>query len=63
MTARVPELAALPVDAVLDGELVALGEDGWPRPGERDWIKLKNQDYWRYPLEQEAAMRTPQPWR
>jgi len=22
--------AALPVDAILDGELVALGEDGWP---------------------------------
>jgi bifunctional non-homologous end joining protein LigD len=30
MTPLVPELAALPVDAVLDGELVALGEDGWP---------------------------------
>ena len=30
MTELVPELAALPVDAVLDGELVALGEDGWP---------------------------------
>src|SRR5690349_7612217 len=30
MTARIPELAALPVDAVLDGELVALRDDGWP---------------------------------
>ena len=30
MTARVPELAALPGDAVLDGELVGLGSDGWP---------------------------------
>jgi bifunctional non-homologous end joining protein LigD len=30
MTALLPELAALPVDAVLDGELVALGEDAWP---------------------------------
>jgi hypothetical protein len=30
MTGLVPELAALAVDAVLDGELVALGEDGWP---------------------------------
>jgi ATP-dependent DNA ligase len=30
MTALLPELAALPVEAVLDGELVALGEDGWP---------------------------------
>ena len=30
MTPLVPELAALPVDATLDGELVAFGEDGWP---------------------------------
>jgi len=30
MTALVPEIAALPVDAVLDGELVAPGDDGWP---------------------------------
>src|SRR2546421_9490798 len=30
MSARIPELAALPVDGVLDGELVALGEAGWP---------------------------------
>jgi bifunctional non-homologous end joining protein LigD len=29
-TPLLPELAALPVDAVLDGELVALGEDEWP---------------------------------
>jgi len=30
MTPHLPELAELPADAVLDGELVALGEDGWP---------------------------------
>jgi len=30
MTERLPELAAIPADAVFDGELVALGEDGWP---------------------------------
>jgi bifunctional non-homologous end joining protein LigD len=30
MTSRLPELADLPVEAVLDGELVALGDDGWP---------------------------------
>ena len=30
MAARVPELVALPVDALLDGEPVALGADGWP---------------------------------
>jgi bifunctional non-homologous end joining protein LigD len=30
MTELLPELATLRVDTVLDGELVALGEDGWP---------------------------------
>jgi hypothetical protein len=30
MTPLLRELEALPVDAVLDGELVALGDDGWP---------------------------------
>jgi len=31
MTPHLPELAKLPADAVLDGELVvALGDDGWP---------------------------------
>jgi bifunctional non-homologous end joining protein LigD len=30
MTERVSELAAIPADAVFDGELVALGEDDWP---------------------------------
>jgi bifunctional non-homologous end joining protein LigD len=30
MTALLPELAAMPVDAVLDGELAAPGQDGWP---------------------------------
>ena len=25
------------------------------RPGERLWMKVKNRDYWRYPLELEAA--------
>jgi ATP dependent DNA ligase domain len=27
------------------------------RPGERSWIKVKNRDYWRYPLELEAARK------
>src|SRR5690242_2137420 len=31
MTELLPELRELPVDAILDGELVALGEDEWPR--------------------------------
>jgi ATP-dependent DNA ligase len=26
------------------------------RPGERLWIKVKNRNYWRYPLEREAAI-------
>jgi bifunctional non-homologous end joining protein LigD len=30
ITPLLPELSALPLEAVLDGELVALGEDGWP---------------------------------
>jgi bifunctional non-homologous end joining protein LigD len=30
MTELLPELRNLPVDAVLDGELVALGDDEWP---------------------------------
>jgi len=30
MTPHLPELERLPAHAVLDGELVALGEDGWP---------------------------------
>jgi len=25
------------------------------RSGERGWMKVKNRDYWRYPLEVEAA--------
>ena len=25
------------------------------RPGERLWVKVKNRDYWRFPLEREAA--------
>jgi bifunctional non-homologous end joining protein LigD len=27
------------------------------RPGERDWIKVKNRDYWRYGLELEPLGR------
>jgi ATP-dependent DNA ligase len=30
MTELLPELRDLPVDSILDGELVALGEEGWP---------------------------------
>jgi hypothetical protein len=32
------------------------------KPGERFWVKVKNRDCWRYPLEREAARnrrRTP----
>jgi len=143
MNPLLPELRKIPVEAVLDGELVALGDDGWPyfplvcerllhgktaiplvyvvfdlleldgggtthlpyrerrrlleslsldgphwqtsvafddglalfdvareqglegvvakrlrspyRSGERGWVKIKNRDYWRYPLRCEAA--------
>ncbi len=27
------------------------------RPGERGWIKVKNREYWRWPLEREGARR------
>jgi len=27
------------------------------RSGQRGWVKVKNRDYWRYPLEVEAAYR------
>lgn len=27
------------------------------RPGERLWVKVKNRDYWRYPLERESAIQ------
>lgn len=28
------------------------------RPGERSWVKRKNREYWRHPLEWEAAIRS-----
>jgi bifunctional non-homologous end joining protein LigD len=28
------------------------------KPGERLWIKVKNKDSWRFPLEREGAMRS-----
>jgi ATP-dependent DNA ligase len=28
------------------------------RPGERSWVKRKNREYWRYPLERESAVRS-----
>jgi len=39
--------------------IVAKRRSGQYRPGRRDWIKVKNRDYWRYPLEREAAMSAP----
>jgi bifunctional non-homologous end joining protein LigD len=35
--------------------IVAKKRGGLYRPGRRDWVKIKNRDYWRYPLEVEAA--------
>jgi bifunctional non-homologous end joining protein LigD len=34
---------------------VAKKRSGHYLPGRRGWIKTKNRDYWRYPLELEAA--------
>ncbi len=35
--------------------IVAKRRSGHYRPARRDWIKIKNRNYWRYPLELEAA--------
>jgi bifunctional non-homologous end joining protein LigD len=35
--------------------IVAKKRSGHYRPGRRGWLKIKNRDYWRYPLEVEAA--------
>lgn len=35
--------------------VVAKKRSGDYLPGRRNWIKTKNRDYWRYPLELEAA--------
>jgi ATP-dependent DNA ligase len=44
------------VDLGLEG-VVAKKRSGHYLPGRRGWIKTKNRDYWRYPLEVEAAVR------
>lgn len=38
--------------------VVAKRLGGAYQPGRRGWVKVKNQDYWRYPLEVEAMMRS-----
>jgi bifunctional non-homologous end joining protein LigD len=40
--------------------IVAKKQSGTYRPGGRDWIKIKNRDYWRYPLEVEAMRQRHQ---
>jgi bifunctional non-homologous end joining protein LigD len=48
------------VETVREHELegvVAKKLDGRYRPGEREWIKVKNRAYWRYELERESAIR------
>jgi len=37
--------------------VVAKKRGGHYRPGRRDWVKVKNQEYWRYQLEVEGALR------
>jgi ATP-dependent DNA ligase len=36
--------------------VVAKKRSGHYLPGRRGWIKTKNRDYWRYPLEVQAAL-------
>jgi ATP-dependent DNA ligase len=36
--------------------VVAKKRGGLYRPGRRDWIKVKNREYWRYPLEVGGAL-------
>ena len=38
--------------------MVAKRLSGIYRPGERQSIKVKDRNFWRYPLEREAAMRS-----
>jgi bifunctional non-homologous end joining protein LigD len=49
-------------DQQMEG-VVAKRRGGVYRPGERGWLKVKNQAYWKYELEREAAIerrgRTP----
>jgi ATP-dependent DNA ligase len=66
MTDQLPELAPEAFDdgaalweALCERELegiVAKRRDGRYRPGERDWVKIKNKNYWRYELERESAI-------
>jgi bifunctional non-homologous end joining protein LigD len=49
-------------DAVCEHELegvVAKRRNGRYRPGQRDWVKTKNRNYWRYELERESAITKP----
>jgi bifunctional non-homologous end joining protein LigD len=36
--------------------IVAKKRGGHYRPGRREWAKVKNREYWRYPFEREAAL-------
>lgn len=47
-------------DKGLEG-VVAKRVSAWYRPGERRWLKIKNRDYWRYPLEVESLRRRLNP--
>src|SRR5690348_16241950 len=46
----------------LEGIVAKRAVERYP-PGERAWVKVKNRDYWRYPLELDAVLsgvrRTP----
>jgi ATP-dependent DNA ligase len=51
-------------DAVCEHELegvVAKGRSSRYTPGERDWIKTKNREYWRFEMEREGAFKARRP--
>ena len=49
-----PALVAAVVQQGLEG-IVAKPRSGAYRPGERDWLKIKNRNYWRFGQERELA--------
>jgi ATP-dependent DNA ligase len=38
--------------------IVCKRRSGRYRPGQRDWVKVKNRAYWRWEIERESAIRS-----
>ena len=49
-----PALAQVAEEKGLEGVVAKRAAERY-KPGERTWVKVKNRDYWRYPLELEAV--------